>query len=108
MRRRSPSRLVIDPVTAVLSSSSSDEARAILRTSLFKLTKEPGITTYLIAELPYGQEMIGFGFEEFLADVLIKLRVESKRGLTKRKLIVFKAREVPLPIHEFEYVIGRD
>ena len=98
-------RIVIDPITAFIDIVGKEEARAFLHSTLLKLTKPLGVVTYLIADLPLGVEVIGHGFEEFLADAVLKLVIDKKAGLVRRKLIIHKAREVPMVFYEYEFII---
>jgi len=99
-------RLVIDPVTAPLQILPPNKARAFLHSSLMRPLKSLGITTLLVAELPYGVNTIGYGFEEFLADAVIVLGVEEARGLPRRTLELRKLRGRATPRLNFEFVIG--
>jgi len=100
-------RLVIDPITALTTIIGAEKARAFLHSTLFSLTKPQGIVTYLIADLPRGMETIGYGFEEFLADVVLKLTMEKMAGLVRRRLVIYKAREAPTSYYEYEYIITK-
>ncbi len=100
-------RVVIDSITSIADILKREEARALLHTTLFKLMKPAGVVTYLIAELPIGSRTIGYGFEEFLADAVIKLVVERIVGLLRRKMVLHKVREAPLMYQEYEFTIGR-
>ena len=100
-------RVVIDSITSLIGVIGKEEARAFLHTTLFKLTKPRDIVTYLIAELPIGSKIIGYGFEEFLGDVVIKLVTEKVVGLLRRKMILHKVREAPIMYQEYEFTIGK-
>ena len=100
-------RVVIDSITSITDIVSKEEARAFLHTTLFKLMKPAGVVTYLIAELPIGSKTIGYGFEEFLADAVIKLVVEKVVGLLRRKMVLHKVREASLMYQEYEFTIGK-
>lgn len=98
-------RVAIDSITALYSVLSKEVMRAFMHSTLFTLFKPLGIVTYLIAELPLGTEVIGYGHEEFLADVVFKLVAEKEKGLIRRKLIVHKVREAPTQRYEYEFII---
>jgi len=101
-------RLVIDPIDALIRLIPESKARAFLHTTLFDIVKPARITTYLIAELPLGKEVIGYGFEEFVVDAVIKLTIKPyKRGLLRRSLILHKVREIPIPKYEYEFIIDK-
>ena len=100
-------RIVLDTVTALMGVLSPAEARAFLQTTLVKIVKPLKITTYLIADLPHGSETIGYGFEEFQSDVVLKMKVERAKGLARRKLVIYKTREMPVPFYEYEFTIKK-
>mgnify|MGYP003879616891 CR=1 FL=1 len=102
-------RLVIDPISVPVGLLSKAKARAFLHSSLINAAKELGLTTMLIADLPRGAEAVGYGFEEFVADVVIKLTLEEAKGLTRRVMTLYKVRDAPVPrvSYEFDIVGGR-
>jgi len=68
-------RLVIDSFSALAQAFKEKiEARIILHTILGKIVKSAGCTTILIVEIPYGQESVGLGIEEFVADGIFLLK----------------------------------
>jgi len=99
-------RIVLDTVTALIGVLSPAEARAFLQTTLVKIVKPLKMITYLIADLPHGSETIGYGFEEFQSDVVLKMIIERAKGLARRKLVIYKTREMPVPFYEYEFTIG--
>lgn len=67
-------RVVIDSFTAILQSFVNlNEARIALHVVLGKMLRAQGVTTLVIGEVPSGTSNIGSGFEEFVADGIIKL-----------------------------------
>jgi circadian clock protein KaiC len=67
-------RVVIDSFTAILHSFGNlNEARIALHVVLGKMLRAQGVTTLVIGEVPSGINNIGSGFEEFVADGIIKL-----------------------------------
>ena len=68
-------RVVIDSISALYHIIPKNIMRAFMHSILFTLLKPLGIVTYLIVELPLGTEVVGYGYEEFLADVVLKLIV---------------------------------
>ena len=101
-------RVVLDPITALLMHFSENEARVFFREALTRLFKPLGITTYFIADLPVGREVIGFGFEEFLADVVMRLQYEEVGPrLPRRLLVIQKSRYTPVPRYSYEFEIGK-
>ncbi len=101
-------RLTVDPITVPLQVLPPSKARAFLHSSLMSSLKSMGVTSVMVADLPYGTWTIGYGFEEFLADVVFVLRVEEARGLARRVLEVRKLRGRPTPRLSFEFVITRN
>jgi circadian clock protein KaiC len=74
-------RLVIDSFSAMAQAFKEKiEARIILHTVLGKITKSTGCTTLLIVEIPYGQQSMGLGIEEFVADGIILLKRSREGG----------------------------
>jgi len=103
-------RIVLDPITALLMYFKEEEARVFFREVLMRLLKPLNMTAYFIADLPHGREVIGFGFEEFLADVVIRLVYEGVPGteLVRRRMIVQKSRYSPVPRYAYDFEIGKD
>ena len=67
-------RIVIDSFTAIIQSFLNlNEARIALHVVLGKMLRAQGVTTMVIGEVPSGTSHIGSGFEEFVADGIIKL-----------------------------------
>ncbi len=100
-------RLVLDSITALLGAYEEREARTFLHNLINMGLKPYGVTTLLIAELPYGREIIGFGFEEFLVDAIFVLKTEEVRGLARRTLEIRKVRWAEVPRISYEFIISR-
>ncbi len=67
-------RIVIDSFSAILQAFVNlNEARIALHVVLGKMLRAQGVTTLVIGEVPIGNNNIGSGFEEFVADGIIKL-----------------------------------
>jgi circadian clock protein KaiC len=98
-------RLVLDSVSALAATLSEEEVRAFLHTTLMRMVKTMGITTILIADLPFGARTIGYGIEEFIVDGVVILELTSLRGLARRLLRVDKMRGVPTPHSSYEFTI---
>ncbi|MBS7639786.1 MAG: ATPase domain-containing protein [Candidatus Bathyarchaeia archaeon] len=89
-------RLVIDSFSALAQMfKETHEVRIILHTILSRVTRLLGCTTLLIVENPYGENRIGFGIEEFVADGIILLRRSRLADRLLRELEVFKMRGTP-------------
>ncbi|MEM2715064.1 MAG: ATPase domain-containing protein [Candidatus Bathyarchaeia archaeon] len=91
-------RLVIDSFSALAQAfRETYEARIILHTILSRITKILGCTTILIVEVPYGEERVGLGIEEFVADGIILLKRSRLDGRILRDLEILKMRGMPTP-----------
>jgi len=67
-------RLVIDSFTAIAHAFNEKiDARIILHTILGKMVRQTGCTTLLVIEVPKGEERMGLGIEEFVADGIFLL-----------------------------------
>jgi len=100
-------RVVVDPINVMLAPFSAGEARAMLHSLINLGFKRMGITSVLIVELPIGREAIGMEFEEFLADVIVLLKLKNYRGLKMFSMEVRKLRYGALDLYELDYTIGR-
>ena len=97
-------RLVIDSFSAVAQAFKKPiDMRAFIHTILSKVLRKAGCTTLLILEVPYGEEKIGYGIEEFLADVVILLQRREYNGVMVRELSILKNRwsEITRPKYTF-------
>jgi KaiC/GvpD/RAD55 family RecA-like ATPase len=91
-------RLVIDSFSALAQAfREPHEARIILHTILSRVVRYMGCTTILIVEVPHGEEKIGLGVEEFVADGIIVLRRKRFDGRILRDLEILKMRGTPTP-----------
>jgi len=103
---RNVQRFVLDSTTAIPYGKTKEEARAFI-TNLVNLGLRPQATTSIfIAELPYGQKIIGSGFEEFVADAVFVLSLERYKHLSRRMLEIRKIRWTNIPVSDFEFVIN--
>jgi circadian clock protein KaiC len=67
-------RLVVDSFSAISQAYETlIDARIVLQTILGKIMRAEGVTSLLISEIPAGQDTIGSGIEEFVADGIIRL-----------------------------------
>lgn len=91
-------RLVIDSFSSMAQAfKETHEVRITLHTILGKVTRLLGCTTILIVEIPYGENKIGLGIEEFVADGIIHLkRSESEGGRIFREMEILKMRGAPI------------
>jgi circadian clock protein KaiC len=75
-------RVVIDSFSAILLAFNDiNEARIALHVVLGKMLRAEGLTNMLIAEVPIGQNNIGSGMEEFVADGIIHLAHGSSNAV---------------------------
>jgi circadian clock protein KaiC len=80
-------RIVIDSFSAILQAFVNlNEARIALHVVLGKMLRSQGVTTLVIGEVPIGTNHIGSGFEEFVADGIIKL----EHGINNASPVVVK------------------
>ncbi|MEM1514980.1 MAG: ATPase domain-containing protein [Thermoproteota archaeon] len=91
-------RLVIDSFSAMAQAfKETHEARVILHTILGRAIRLLGCTTILIVEVPYGENRVGLGIEEFVADGIIYLmRSEFDGGRIFREMEILKMRGAPI------------
>jgi len=97
-------RLVIDSFSAVAQAFKRPiDMRSFIHTILSKVLRKAECTTLLILEVPYGEEKIGYGIEEFLADVVILLQRKEYDGVIVRELSILKNRwsEITRPKYVF-------
>jgi len=82
-------RLVIDSFSAMAQAFEREiDARIILH-MVNKLMRQTGCTTLLLVEVPKGNEKLGIGFEEFVADGIIQFEtIYEKEGIRKRAVIL--------------------
>jgi circadian clock protein KaiC len=80
-------RIVIDSFSAILQAFVNlNEARIALHVVLGKMLRSQGVTTLVIGEVPIGTASIGSGFEEFVADGIIKL----EHGINNASPVIVK------------------
>ena len=107
VREAKARRLVIDSFSAMSQAFEKQiETRVILHTILGKFLRELGCTTVLISEVPRGEERIGTGMEEFVADGVITLKKKELDGRTLREIEILKMRgtridesRIPFTLH---------
>jgi len=80
-------RLVVDSYSAMAQAIGTDyEGRQVLHTVLGKIVRNLGCTTLVICEQPTGEDRIGDGSEEFVADGVLNLKHTIPRELEIRKM----------------------
>jgi len=92
-------RLVIDSFSAMAQAfKDAHEARIILHMVLSRVTRLMGCTAILVVEVPYGENKMGLGIEEFVADGIILLRRrEFEGGRFLREMEILKMRGTSTP-----------
>lgn len=87
VRRLKARRLVVDSYSALAQAMGGEyEGRQVLHTLLGKIVRNLGCTTIVVGEQPTGQERLGDGAEEFVADGVINLKLTVPRELEIRKM----------------------
>ncbi|MGI9011947.1 MAG: ATPase domain-containing protein [Nitrososphaeraceae archaeon] len=80
-------RIVIDSFSAILQAFvNPNDARIALHVVLGKMLRAEGVTNLVIGEVPIGTATIGSGFEEFVADGIIKM----EHGISNASPIILK------------------
>jgi circadian clock protein KaiC len=99
--------VVVDSVTALLEPvKESAERRAWLLNYFYQLPAVFGGLLILVAELPYGEEKLGLGSVEFVADATILLKHRIEDGFLARLIEVRKARGAPMRVAETYFAIA--
>jgi len=88
-----PKRLVIDSFSAmVYRFKDPREVRVFLHALFLRVIKRLKCIAILVEEIPYGDQRIGYGFEEFIASAIILLRSKIVDGRIYRELQISKLR----------------
>ncbi len=98
-------RVVIDSITAVTQMTTLRGARELIKNALVLGLRPYEVTGLIVAELPIGYEVVGYGLEEFIFDGVIILKSEFKNGILRRTLQVRKMRGTVVPEVELHYDI---
>jgi KaiC/GvpD/RAD55 family RecA-like ATPase len=108
IRERNVRRIVADSFSAIAQANDTIiDARIVLQTILGKMMRSEGVTTFLIAEVPFGQSNIGTGIDEFVADGIIHLSHGSDNA-SPILLSVVKMRGTSINREPHVYTIGRN
>ncbi|MEM0296830.1 MAG: ATPase domain-containing protein [Zestosphaera sp.] len=101
-----PNILVVDSVTPVLDAVGSDvRARAYLQNFFYEVARVFKGVVILVAEIPIGDERVGAGGVEFVADAILVMKQRVEKGLLTRSMEVRKVRGAPLTVAEIPYSI---
>jgi len=98
-------RVVIDSITAITQMTTLRGARELVKNALVLGLRPYEVTGLIVAELPIGYEIVGYGLEEFIFDGVIILKSEFKNGILRRTLQVRKMRGTVVPEVELHYDI---
>jgi KaiC/GvpD/RAD55 family RecA-like ATPase len=90
--RTGAKRLVIDSYSAMAPWFEKSGVRTVLHSVLGEIIRKAGCTTLVICEVPRGDENLGSGVEEFVADGVILLEVHEQDGRPIRELEILKMR----------------
>ncbi|RJS84691.1 hypothetical protein CW706_03440 [Candidatus Bathyarchaeota archaeon] len=86
-------RLVIDLFSAIAQAfERPHDARILVHTVLGRIVRKAGCTTLMIVEVPFGEERIGLGMEEFVADGVLNLERKEYEKSLLRELSILKLR----------------
>ncbi len=100
-------RLVVDSVTVMLQilGKQKSRIRKLLQNFFVNGLKSLGVTSILVAEHPYGAQVVGEGVEEFVVDAVFILRTVMKRGKPLRIMEIRKVRWAPIRFSEVTFYI---
>jgi len=102
----SASRVVVDSVSAVEQlAGGAARVREVLHSAFYVGLKKRGVTSILIAELPFGGEVVGLGPEEFIADGVIIMKYRYVKGKMERYAEIRKMRGSPVSMFHLPYTI---
>ena len=98
VERLEAKRLVIDSFSAMAQTFKEPiDVRIILHTVLSRITRQTGCTTLIIVEVPFGEERMGLGIEEFVADGVLYLQRDEFDEMLLRELTILKLRGTKVP-----------
>ncbi len=99
-------RLVIDSLSALTQAfMKPHDARIFIHMILGRIVQQAGCTTVMVVEVPFGEERIGLGIEEFIADGVIHLRVERLEERLFRDISILKMRGTEVREYEIGFTI---
>jgi RecA-superfamily ATPases implicated in signal transduction len=100
------SRAVVDSVSAVEQlAGDAARVREVLHSAFYVGLKKRGVTSILVAELPFGGQTVGLGPEEFIADGVIIMRYRYVKGKMERYAEIRKMRGSPVLMPYLPYAI---
>jgi len=98
-------RLVIDSFTALTNAFEKPIDTRITLHLLSKIIRQSGCTTIIITEMPTGQQGIGLGIEEFVADGIIILKKKWLENRLVRELQIEKMRGTRMTETRFPFTL---
>jgi circadian clock protein KaiC len=97
--------VILDSINILLEPVEEKDRRAWLQNFFYKLTHNMNNIIILLAELPYGSEVLRLGSIEFVADVLLILKYKYEYGLLLREMEIRKARGTPIRVGKIPFTI---
>jgi len=107
MAEYAPKVVIVDSVNALTQFISNTKIRALLQNYFYSLSETLNGVTILVAELPLGEEKLGLGAVEFVADTILVLKHRIERGVLARVMEIRKARGAPISIAEIPFTIAK-
>ena len=105
---RKGKRLVIDSFTVLAQAFEKlIDARIALHVVFGKLVRDLGCTTVVLTEMPFGEDRIGLGIEEFVADGIIVMDMMVQKGNPRRIISVRKMRGTEITLRPSSYAITK-
>jgi circadian clock protein KaiC len=99
--------VVVDSITTLLEPVAGNaERRAWLLNYFYQLPTAINGLLVLLAELPFGEERLGLGSVEFVADAIVVLKHRVEEGFLTRLVEVRKARGAPIHVAETYFTIA--
>ncbi len=97
--------VVIDGITPMIQIFEEPKARSFLQSVLYDVPHLINGLLVLIADLPFGEEKIGFGGIDFVVDIVIIMKHRIAHGLLVRTMELRKFRGAPITIAEIPFRI---
>jgi len=102
-------RLVIDSFTALAQAFDKlIDSRITLQVVLGRLVRDLGCTTIVLTEMPFGEDKIGLGIEEFVSDGIIIMDIATQKGNPKRIISIRKMRGTEISLRPSSYEIRKE
>jgi len=99
-------RLVVDSFSAMAQAfERPHDARILVHTVLSRIVRKAGCTAVMIVEVPFGEERIGLGMEEFVADGVLHFKVGKLEDRLYRDISIKKMRGTPVKAEDVGFTI---